>query len=39
MIENKNYEANVNIDEIKKFLRDVNEIKTKELNILYKKIQ
>jgi len=28
MIENKNYEANVNIDEIKKFLRDVNEQKT-----------
>jgi hypothetical protein len=28
LIENKNYEANVNIDEIKKFLRDVNEQKT-----------
>lgn len=28
MIENKNYEANVNIDEIKKFLRDLNEQKT-----------
>ena len=28
MIENKNYEANVNIDEIKKFLRDANELKT-----------
>jgi hypothetical protein len=28
MIENKNYEANVNIDETKKFLRDVNEQKT-----------
>ena len=28
MIENKNYESNVNIDEIKKFLRDVNEQKT-----------
>lgn len=28
MIENKNYEANVNIDEIKKFIRDVNEVKT-----------
>jgi hypothetical protein len=28
LFENKNYEANVNIDEIKKFLRDVNEQKT-----------
>jgi hypothetical protein len=28
LIENKNYEANVNLDEIKKFLRDVNEQKT-----------
>jgi hypothetical protein len=28
MIENKNYQANVNIDEIKKFLRDANELKT-----------
>ena len=28
MVENKNYEANVNLDEIKKFLRDVNEQKT-----------
>ena len=28
MIENKNYEANVNLDEIKKFLRDANELKT-----------
>jgi hypothetical protein len=27
MFENKNYEANVNMDEIKKFLRDVNEQK------------
>jgi hypothetical protein len=27
MFENKNYEANVNLDEIKKFLRDVNEQK------------
>jgi hypothetical protein len=27
LIENKNYETNVNIDEIKKFLRDVNEQK------------
>ena len=28
LLENKNYEANVNLDEIKKFLRDVNEQKT-----------
>jgi hypothetical protein len=28
LIENKNYEANVNIDETKKFLRDINEQKT-----------
>jgi len=28
LLENKNYEANVNIDEIKKFLRDINEQKT-----------
>ena len=28
MIENKNYEANVNIDETKKFIRDANEVKT-----------
>jgi len=28
LLENKNYETNVNIDEIKKFLRDVNETKT-----------
>lgn len=28
LIENKNYEANVNLDEIKKFLRDINEQKT-----------
>jgi hypothetical protein len=28
LIENKNYEINVNLDEIKKFLRDVNEQKT-----------
>ena len=28
MIENKNYEANINIDEIKKFIRDANEVKT-----------
>lgn len=28
LFENKNYEANVNIDEIKKFLRDINEQKT-----------
>ena len=28
LLENKNYEANVNIDEIKKFLRDANEQKT-----------
>jgi hypothetical protein len=28
LLENKNYEANVNLDEIKKFLRDVNETKT-----------
>jgi hypothetical protein len=28
LFENKNYEANVNLDEIKKFLRDVNEQKT-----------
>ena len=28
MIENKNYQANVNIEEIKKFLRDANEQKT-----------
>jgi hypothetical protein len=27
LLENKNYEANVNLDEIKKFLRDVNEQK------------
>lgn len=28
LLENKNYDANVNLDEIKKFLRDVNEQKT-----------
>lgn len=28
LLENKNYETNVNLDEIKKFLRDVNEQKT-----------
>ena len=28
LLENKNYETNVNVDEIKKFLRDVNEQKT-----------
>jgi len=28
LIENKNYEANVNLEEIKKFIRDVNEQKT-----------
>lgn len=28
MIENKNYEANINIDETKKFIRDANEVKT-----------
>jgi hypothetical protein len=28
LLENKNYESNVNLDEIKKFLRDVNEQKT-----------
>lgn len=28
MIENKNYEANINLDEIKKFIRDANEVKT-----------
>lgn len=28
LIENKNYESNVNLDEIKKFIRDVNEQKT-----------
>jgi hypothetical protein len=28
LLENKNYEANVNLEEIKKFLRDVNEQKT-----------
>jgi len=28
LIENKNYEANVNLEEIKKFIRDINEQKT-----------
>jgi hypothetical protein len=33
LFENKNYEANVNLDEIKKFLRDVNEQKTHAIMI------
>ena len=37
LFENKNYEANVNLDEIKKFLRDVNEQKT--INWKNKKIK